>query len=47
MSQLFVSDNNYLIVKCDFSEKSIVKQTGGIFDRNMKAWLMPFTMLNS
>lgn len=44
MSELSITDNNYLIVRCDYSEKNIVKQVGGIFDKRMKAWIMPLSM---
>lgn len=46
MTEISVMDNNYLLVRCDYNEKDKVKKTGGIFDKNLRAWLLPFTIHN-
>ena len=46
MSRLWVRDDGFLVVKCDYEQRNVVKEIGGRWDGTQNAWTVAFTMSN-
>lgn len=46
MAHIWLRNDGFLIVECEYEERDAVKQIGGRWDSIQRAWMVSFTLLN-